>query len=150
MTDLYMFDDADLQDKVKELKKELKQIKDDKFRGELDLEKQIDILKTQLILKAVITEEDWHTLRDFIAYDFLQDGHFAELKESEMLLERIRLANEVRDYVGKYYSVEYVRKNILKQSDRDIEDINTQIKKEIDDGIISAPTEDIPGSGGNL
>ena len=109
-----------------------------------------DILKTQLILKAVITEEDWHTLRDFIAYDFLQDGHFAELKESEMLLERIRLANEVRDYVGKYYSVEYVRKNILKQSDRDIEDINKQIKKEIDDGIISAPTEDIPGSGGNL
>ena len=109
-----------------------------------------DILKTQLILKAVITEEDWHTLRDFIAYDFLQDGHFAELKESEMLLERIRLANEVRDYVGKYYSVEYVRKNILKQSDRDIEDIDNQIKKEIDDGIISAPTEDIPGSGGNL
>ena len=109
-----------------------------------------DILKTQLILKAVITEDDWHTLRDFIAYDFLQDGHFAELKESEMLLERIRLANEVRDYVGKYYSVEYVRKNILKQSDRDIEDINKQIKKEIDDGIISAPTEDIPGSGGNL
>ena len=109
-----------------------------------------DILKTQLILKAVITEEDWHMLRDHVQYDFLQDGHFAELKESEMLLERLRLANEVRDYVGKYYSVEYVRKNILKQSDRDIEDINNQIKKEIDDGIISAPTEDIPGSGGNL
>ena len=69
-----------------------------------------DILRTQLILKAVITEEDWHTLRDFVQYDFLQDGHFAELKESEMLLERLRLANEVRDYVGKYYSVQYVRK----------------------------------------
>ena len=109
-----------------------------------------DILRTQLILKAVITEEDWHTLRDFVQYDFLQDGHFAELKDSEMLLERIRIANEVRDYVGKYYSVEYVRKNILKQSDRDIEDIDNQIKKEIDDGIISAPTEDIPGGGGNL
>ena len=109
-----------------------------------------DILKTQLILKAVITEEDWHILRDFVQYDFLQDGHFAELKESEMLLERLRLANEVRDYVGKYYSVQYVRKAILKQSDRDIEDIDNQIKKEIDDGIISAPTEDIPGSGGNL
>ena len=109
-----------------------------------------DILKTQLILKAVITEEDWHLLRDHVQYDFLQDGHFAELKDSEMLLERIRIANEVRDYVGKYYSVEYVRKNILKQSDRDIEDIDNQIKKEIDDGIISAPTEDIPGSGGNL
>ena len=109
-----------------------------------------DILRTQLILKAVITEEDWHTLRDFVQYDFLQDGHFAELKESEMLLERLRLANEVRDYVGKYYSVQYVRKMILKQSDRDIEDIDNQIKKEIDDGIISAPTEDNPGSGGNL
>jgi len=102
-----------------------------------------DILRTQLILKAVITEEDWHILRDFVQYDFLQDGHFAELKESEMLLERLRLANEVRDYVGKYYSVQYVRKAILKQSDRDIEDIDNQIKKEIDDGIISAPTEDI-------
>src|SRR6056300_168323 len=109
-----------------------------------------DILKTQLVLKAAITEEDWHTLRDFVQYDFLQDGHFAELKESEMLLERLRLANEVRDYVGKYYSVQYVRKMILKQSDRDIEDIDNQIKKEIDDGIISAPTEDNPGSGGNL
>jgi hypothetical protein len=109
-----------------------------------------DILRTQLILKAVITEEDWHILRDFVQYDFLQDGHFAELKESEMLLERLRLANEVRDYVGKYYSVQYVRKMILKQSDRDIEDIDNQIKQEIDDGIISAPTEDIPGSGGNL
>jgi len=109
-----------------------------------------DILKTQLILKAVITEEDWHTLRDHIQYNFLQDGHFAELKESEMLLERIRVANEVRDYVGKYYSVEYVRKHILKQTDRDMEDIDNQIKQEIDDGIISAPTEDIPGSGGNL
>jgi len=109
-----------------------------------------DILKTQLILKAVITEEDWHTLRDHIQYNFLQDGHFAELKESEMLLERIRVANEVRDYVGKYYSVEFVRKHILKQTDRDMEDIDNQIKQEIDDGIISAPTEDIPGGGGNL
>ena len=109
-----------------------------------------DILKTQLVLKAVITEEDWHTLRDHIQYNFLQDGHFAELKESEMLLERIRVANEVRDYVGKYYSVEFVRKNILKQTDRDMEDIDNQIKQEIDDGIISAPTEDIPGGGGNL
>jgi hypothetical protein len=67
-----------------------------------------------------------------------------------MLLERIRVANEVRDYVGKYYSVEFVRKHILKQTDRDMEDIDNQIKQEIDDGIISAPTEDIPGGGGNL
>jgi len=56
MTDLYMFEDADLQDKVKELKKELKQVKDDKFNGELDLEKQIDILKTQIDLKDLEIE----------------------------------------------------------------------------------------------
>jgi hypothetical protein len=109
-----------------------------------------DILRTQLVLKAVITDEDWHIVRDTLMYDFLQDGHFAELKESEMLMERLRLANEVRDYVGKYFSVEYVRKNILKQSERDMEDIDKQIKKEIDQGIISAPSEDIPGTGGNL
>ena len=98
-----------------------------------------DILKTQLILKAVITEEDWYILRDHVMYDFLQDGHFAELKESEMLMERLRLADSMRDYVGKYFSVEYVRKNVLRQTDRDIADIDKQIKKEIDDGIIAMP-----------
>jgi hypothetical protein len=75
-------------------------------------------------------------------YDFLQDGHFAELKESEMLLERIRIADSMRDYVGKYYSVEYIRKNVLKQSQRDIEEIDDQIKNEVDTGIISAPDTD--------
>ena len=98
-----------------------------------------DILKTQLILKAVITEEDWFALRDGLQYDFLQDGHFAELKESEMLMERLRVADSMRDYVGKYFSVEYVRKNVLRQTDRDIADIDKQIKKEIDDGIIAMP-----------
>ena len=56
-----------------------------------------------------------------------------------MLMERLRLADSMRDYVGKYYSVEYVRKNVLRQTDREIEDIDKQIKKEIDDGIISMP-----------
>ena len=98
-----------------------------------------DILKTQLILKAVITDEDWHLLRDHVQYDFLQDGHFAELKESEMLMERLRVADSMRDYVGKYFSVEYVRKNVLRQTDREIDKIDKQIKKEIDDGIIAMP-----------
>jgi hypothetical protein len=56
-----------------------------------------------------------------------------------MMRERIQLANEVRDFIGKFYSVQYVRKNILRQSDKEIEDIDNQIKKEIDDGIISSP-----------
>jgi len=100
-----------------------------------------DILRTQLVLKAVITDEDWLIIRDVIQYDFLQDGHFAELKDSEMLLERLRLADSVRDYVGKYYSVEYVRKKILRQNDRDIEDINSQIKREVKDGILADPMQ---------
>ena len=100
-----------------------------------------DILRTQLVLKAVITDEDWHVVRDFLQYDFLQDGHFAELKDSELLLERIRLADSVREYVGKYFSVEYVRKKILRQNDREIEDINNQIRKEVKDGVIADPMQ---------
>jgi hypothetical protein len=57
--------------------------------------------------------------------------------------ERLQLANEMRDYIGKFYSVSYVRKNILKQNEREIEDIDKEIKKEIDDGIISAPQQDV-------
>ena len=98
-----------------------------------------DILRTQLVLQAVITDEDWFTVRDCMQYDFLQDGHFAELKDSELLMERLRLAEQCRDYVGKYFSVDYVRKNILKQNERDIDKIDRQIKQEIDDGIIADP-----------
>ena len=98
-----------------------------------------DILRTQLILKGIINEDDWYTMRDTIQYDFLQDGHFAELKQTEMLRERLALANEMRDYIGKFYSVQYVRKNVLKQNDREIEDMDIQIKKEIKDGIIASP-----------
>ena len=109
-----------------------------------------DILRTQLVLKKIIEDSEWQVVRDTMQYDFLQDGHFAELKTTEMMRERLQLANEMRDYIGKFYSVEYVRKHVLKQNEREIEDIDKQIKKEIDDGIISAPSEDIPGTGGNL
>ena len=99
-----------------------------------------DILRTQLILKGIINEDDWFTVRDNIQYDYLQDGHFAELKQTEMLRERIALANEMRNYIGKFFSVDYVRKNVLKQNQREIEEMDKQIKKEIDDGIIASPT----------
>ncbi len=100
-----------------------------------------DILRTQLILKKIIAEEDWYTISQSIQYDYLQDGHFAELKDTELLRSRLDLAMSMRDYVGKYYSVEYIRKHILKQNEKEIEEMNKQIKKEIDDGIISSPTE---------
>jgi hypothetical protein len=109
-----------------------------------------DILRTQLIIKGVINEEDWPTIRDSIFYDFLQDGHFAELKNSEMLRERLALANDIRDYVGKYFSVNYVRKNIFKQTETEIKKMDAEIKKEIDDGIISSPETQVTGNDDNL
>jgi len=109
-----------------------------------------DILRTQLVLKAVIAETDWHLVKDNIQYDFLQDGHFAELKDAELLMERLRLVAEVRDHIGKFFSVQHVRKTILKQTDKEIAEMDKQIKKEIDDGIISAPSDDIPGSSGTI
>jgi hypothetical protein len=98
-----------------------------------------DILKSQLVLKGIITIEDWSNIKEHIQYTFLKDGYFAELKNAEILRERINLANEITPYVGKYYSVEFVRKNILQQSDEDIIEINRQIADEIKTGIIAAP-----------
>ena len=109
-----------------------------------------DILKTQLVLKGIVTIEDWVKIRPHIQYDYLKDGYFAELKESEILRERLSLAQEVSQYVGKYYSVEYVRKNVLRQSDEDIIEIDNQIAKEIKQGIIAAPEgQDMQGDDEN-
>jgi|TARA_B100000768_G_C11283851_1_gene380547 hypothetical protein len=102
-----------------------------------------DIMRTQLVLKGIISEQDWHVVKDCIQYDFIQDGHFAELKNAELARERLALANEMRDYVGKFYSVQYIRKNVLKQSNREMEEMDRQIKKEIDDGIIQNPMAQI-------
>ena len=99
-----------------------------------------DLLRTQLILKGIINEDDWSNVRDSIMYDFLQDGHFAELKNTEMARERLQLANEMRDYIGKFYSLQYVRKNVLKQNEKEIEEMDNQIKQEIEDGLIDSPT----------
>ena len=99
-----------------------------------------DLLRTQLILKGIINEDDWMSVRDTLNYDFIQDGHFAELKNTEMARERLQLANEMRDYIGKFYSLRYVRKNVLKQNEKEIEDMDNQIKQEIKDGLIDSPT----------
>jgi hypothetical protein len=105
-----------------------------------------DILRTQLVLKGVIAESDWINVRDCLQYDFLQDGHFAELKQTEMLRERLALANEMRDYIGKFFSVDYVRKHVLKQNAREVEEMDKQIKKEIKDGIIQDPMAQVTNS----
>ena len=98
-----------------------------------------DILKTQLVLKGVMTIEDWVKIKEHIQYNYLKDGYFAELKNAEIMRERLSLANEVTPYVCKYYTVEYIRKNVLRQTDEDIMDIDNQIANEIKTGIIAAP-----------
>jgi hypothetical protein len=106
-----------------------------------------DMLKTQLILKNVITPEDWDQINDHIQYDFLYDNQFAELKESELMTERLGLVATMEPYIGKYFSVEYVRKRVLRQTDQEIIDIDGQIEKEIKDGIIPDPNAVDPITG---
>ena len=95
-----------------------------------------DLLKTQLILKGIITDEDWTKIREFIIYDFQDDNHFSELKDMEILKERIDALNSVNEFVGTYYSVEYIRRYILRQSDTEIEEIDKQIEQEKKDDIM--------------
>ena len=106
-----------------------------------------DLLKTQLILKNVITPDDWEAIKDNIQYDFLYDNHFAELKETELLQERLNLLAQAEPYIGKYYSQEYIRSKILRQTDGEMEEQDEQIKKEIDDGIIPDPSTIDPITG---
>jgi len=90
----------------------------------------IDLLKTQLILKGIVTEEEWKDFSQDIAVDYIKDTHFSELKDSEILRERLGTLREMDEYVGKYYSAEWVRKNVLMQTEEDIEEIDKQIEAE--------------------
>jgi hypothetical protein len=98
-----------------------------------------DMLKTQLILKNVITPEDWEAMSEHIQYDFLYDNHFSELKESELLNERLGSLQAAEPYIGKYFSQDYVRRKILRQTDEEILEQDKLIKKEIKDGVIPDP-----------
>lgn len=96
-----------------------------KFAGLFD-----DLMRTQLVLKKVCTEEEWKQFKEQIWYDFRKDNNFSELKEAELLTNRILLLQYVDPFVGRYYSMEWVRKNVLKQTDEDIEEIDAQISEE--------------------
>ena len=98
-----------------------------------------DMLKTQLLLKNIVSLEDWKNLSDHIQYDFLYDNHFNELKQTELLNDKLAAVAAVEPYLGKYFSAMYVRTQILKQTDAEIIEMDKQIKKEIDEGIILDP-----------
>jgi len=89
-----------------------------------------DLLKTQLVLKGVIAPEEWDNMQNDITYTYLQDGYFAELKHSEMMRERVNLARDLEQYVGKYYSHQYVRSKILKQNELEQKQIDSEIQAE--------------------
>jgi len=106
-----------------------------------------DMLKTQLILKNVITPEDWETMSEHIQYDFLYDNHFSELKDSELLNERLNSVQVAEPYIGKYFSQDYVRRKILHQTDQEIIEQDKLIEQEIKDGIIVDPATIDPETG---
>ena len=99
-----------------------------------------DMLKTQLILKNICTPEDWEIMSEHIQYDFLYDNHFSELKDSELLNERITTLQAAEPYVGTYFSQDYVRRKILRQTDEEILEQDKLIEKEIKDGTIPDPS----------
>jgi len=90
-------------------------------------------LEKQLILKGIITPEEWPEIQQNIRYNFMSDNHFNELKDSEILQNRLQLLRDIDEYTGKYFSVEWVRKNVLFQSEDDIVDIQKQIESEPDE-----------------
>jgi hypothetical protein len=107
-----------------------------------------DLLRTQLLLKNIVTPEDWERMKEHIQYDFLYDNHFSELKDAELLTERLNLVATAEPYVGKYFSQDYVRRKILRQTDQDIVEQDQIIKTEIEKGLIPDPNAPIdPATG---
>ena len=116
-----------------------------------------DMLRTQLILKNIISTEDWDAINDHIQYDFVYDNQFSELKESELMDGRLATLATIEPYIGKFYSQDWVRRKVLRQSDTEIKEIDEQIEQEIQDGIIPDPSmidpitgEPLPPDGGMM
>jgi hypothetical protein len=102
-----------------------------------------DMLKAQLILKGIVTLEDWDRMKEHIQYNFLQDGHFAELKKAELMQDRIDALGSIESYIGTFYSKAWVQKNVLNMTDAETEEMQKEIAIEagtdVDDGGIDVP-----------
>jgi len=102
-----------------------------------------DMLKTQLILKNIVTPQDWEVLREHIQYDYVYDNHFSDLKDNELRNDQLGVVAAMEPYIGKYFSAQYIRSKVLKQSDGEMKEIDAQIEKEIKEGIIPDPNQPI-------
>jgi hypothetical protein len=110
-----------------------------RFSGLFDL-----FLEKQLILKGILDPEEWADIKNKIRYDFMKDNYFEELKQTEILREKVTMLRDIEEQIGKYYSREWVIKNVLFMSDEDMREMKKQIKKETDEGLydIGMPTDD--------
>ena len=100
------------------------------------------LLRIQLVLKGIITEEDWVNINENVTYRWLKDSYFSELKEGEILKERLDMLSQVNEYIGKYYSIDWVRKNILKFNETEIKEMDNDMAKEKEDGLYNEGEED--------
>jgi len=110
----------------------------------------IDMLKTQLILKNIVSIDDWKYLSDHIQFDYVYDNHFSDLKKVELMNEKLSTVSAMDPYLGKYFSIDYVRRYILGQTESEINDINKQIKKEIKEGLVLDPKLNVASQEGQI
>jgi hypothetical protein len=109
-----------------------------------------DTLKTQLILKGVIAPEDWEDMKEHIQYDYLYDNHFTELKNLEMMNEKLQIIAQMDPFVGKYFSTEYIRKEILGQSETQMQEIDAEMSDDIKSGRVIDPLDQIANDQANM
>ena len=104
-----------------------------------------DILRTQLVLKGIIADEEWHDIKEHIQYDYLQDNNFSELKEAELIKERLDMLGQIENYVGTFYSKKWVQQNVLRMTDSEISQMKDEMNKEAgmdtSDGGVSVPQD---------
>ena len=102
-----------------------------------------DLLKTQLILKGVIAPEDWEDMKEHIQYDYLYDNQFAELADLEMMEKKMEVLDKLDLYVGKYFSQDYVMRQLLHFTEQEIEEMKQQINNEIEAGQVIDPLDQV-------
>ena len=107
----------------------------------------IQLLKTQLLLKGIMTKEDWAEWKESISFDYIEDNYFSELKEAEMYRERFEMLSSLDEFMGTFISKEWVQKNILRFNDDDIETMQKQIDDEEKGGELDMPDPDDPRFG---
>ena len=104
----------------------------------------MDLLKTQLILKGIINKDDWDDIKEQIAIDYIEDNHFSELKDSEMLRERLNTLQLMENYVGTYFSREWIKRTVLRMNDEEID----KMQDEMDEEKEQEGPEEVPMGGG--